>query len=196
MIFPKNCSFLFTLNIHLKVWECFVTFSLSSFNWNNGQLTDMLQLVPREPRCWSSVASLVEYFRVLEPLESGAQMKEVGCWECALKGMLDPQASFLSGCFLATMKWADLLHHISPHHLPPCTRPQSNGVNLPWTETFGSMSQNRPFLLYKSLPQVFCHSSTRLTNILGFLKGSFPIFLWNSKTGWHQNTVHENVIDF
>jgi hypothetical protein len=64
-----------------------------------------------------------------------------------LKGISCPQNFF---CFLATIKWASLLHHLVPWSPPWCSAlpwPESNGAKWPRIETSETMNQNKSFFL-------------------------------------------------
>jgi hypothetical protein len=56
--------------------------------------------------------------------------EEIGHWGCVLGGYIS-SGSFMSVslCFLATIKWAALLHHAPlPYHRPETTEPYNHGM--------------------------------------------------------------------
>jgi hypothetical protein len=79
----------------------------------------------------------MEDFRSLEVWDLQLGMWDLGV---SLFSFISP---LWSGQF-APSHTLHLHHDVLPYH-----RPQSNGDNLPLTETSKTMSQNKPFILYK-----------------------------------------------
>jgi hypothetical protein len=94
----------------------------------------------KSPCVGGLVTSLRCYGEVVEPLGSGSWREEVKVMrDVPLKGISGPQSFVLplSFCSLAPMRQMDLLCH------------NDYATTGPWMETSETVSQNKPFLLFK-----------------------------------------------
>jgi hypothetical protein len=105
--------------------------------------------VPQSPGVKGLVPSPWYYWEVTDPLRVRLSGRKLG-WSLEMWPWrnIGTMGSCLSLYFLAAMRWTgSLCHTLLPCFVFPCHRSIRNKIKWPWTETFETMSPNKPFLL-------------------------------------------------
>lgn len=106
----------------------------SSLTEVNADCSNLHLECPSQTMCYRLVSSLWHCWEVVEPSGSSVKCKEVrGLWEHAPEGDLGPW--LLLSLFLATIRWAVLLHVLLCCNVLLCYGSKSNGTNWLWIET-------------------------------------------------------------